>query len=122
MACPELTNIDDLERKVQSVVVFITNVSSKDEYDDDFQFFIESNQYDSLKSLVMFWSCTAFCLQAQNAECTKDKRDHQQLLQHYFKDYDMSIKKFFTRWQIKISTPQLSHAIHYVTARLPPPV
>lgn len=121
MASPELTNIVDLEGKLQSVVAFISSVSSKDLYDDEFQFFIESNHKDSLKSLVVYWSCNAFYLQSQNEDCNKDKRDHQLLLQHFFKDYDMAIHKYYTRWQITISTSEHRHAIHHMTARLPTP-
>lgn len=117
MTTPELTNIVDLEQKTQSVIAFISDACSREKYGDHLQFFIDSRHTSPNKSLVVYWSCTAFSMLSCNKTYEKDGRLHEQLLQHYFKAFDLTITKSWSRWELIISTAQSNQVVHCIVTR-----
>ena len=98
----ECVDWNDLASKMCAMMNFATNACSSD-YGDSYLIYFKGSSPEQPKKVVeMNWFCSKM---SPPFVTNEDPRDHEALLRHHFKKFDLSIEKMPYRWEVLISTP-----------------
>lgn len=104
--------LKDLQSKISALIDFVARECSYDKYHDDFYIYIDKTNSSLLpkeettltpKDILVVWYCKKFM--SDKNDRVDDERDHEKILCHHFKDFDVLIEKTDLSWRINISTP-----------------
>lgn len=99
---PKLTKLDDLQKKIKSVLDFVLTYCCHEKYGDDFELFLERDVDDeNIQNIRIVWFSQCFRIGHTNEN---DDRNHESLLFEHFKNYNLCLEKKDFWWDIRISS------------------